>query len=691
MCVYLGQERKENQSPRARKKLAVAISALLLGTTFCGSSFAQFNGGVFDLSDLNGSDGFRIDGESNNDKSGDAVSSAGDINGDGIEDLIIGAYTAGAGTSQTGRSYVVFGRSTASEGAFNATLSLSSLDGSNGFRLDGAVSSDRSGNAVSHAGDVNGDGIDDLVIGARQAGPNGFASGSTFVVFGRDTQTNGNFPAVVSLAGLDGSDGFRIDGVNSNDFSGASVSTAGDINGDGADDLIIGAPGADFNGSNSGSSYLVFGRQTQTSGNFPAVLPLADLNGSNGVRFNGESSLDESGSSVSAAGDFNGDGFDDLIIGAPYADSNGNNSGSSYIVFGGGFFAASVNLSDLNSLRGIEITGGSSDDFLGLSVRAAGDMNGDGLHDVVIGAPNAGELSPGPGRSYVVFGDDQLPVGNFSLTLDVNDLNGSNGFWLNGIQDGDRTGLSVSAAGDFNNDGVGDLIIGARGANQNGAGSGSSYLIYGRATATVGDFPAALSLQSLDGITGVRFDGSSNTSAGTSVSGAGDINGDELGDFIIGAPNASPNGASSGSSYVVFGRQDAVIESNPEQVNFGQLEIGTSSAPATITLRNTSDRSVTVNSLAIQGSDSASYSLEVDQCSGQPLGTVKGVNDECVFNVRALSTQVGAIVAVVVASYNSAQSPVTIPLESIGVFSDAIYEDRFEQEAESTVLSDTRH
>jgi hypothetical protein len=148
---------------------------------------------------------------------------------------------------------VVFGRS----GSFASAIHLATLDGSTGFRLDGVAARDYSGGAVSAAGDINGDGIDDLIIGASLADPNDVNyAGSSYVVFGR----SGSFASAIHLATLDGSTGFRLDGVAASDFSGFAVSAAGDTNGDGIDDLIIGAFGADPNGlSSAGSSYVVFG------------------------------------------------------------------------------------------------------------------------------------------------------------------------------------------------------------------------------------------------------------------------------------------------------------------------------------------------------------------------------------------------------------------------------------------------
>ena len=119
-------------------------------------------------------------------------------------------------------------------------INLSILNGSNGFRLDGVTEYDFSGGSVSNAGDVNGDGFDDVIVGAFGADPNGENSGSSYVVFGKDS----SFNDPIDLSSLDGNNGFRLDGVAAGDQLGISVSSAGDVNGDGFDDVIIGASGA---------------------------------------------------------------------------------------------------------------------------------------------------------------------------------------------------------------------------------------------------------------------------------------------------------------------------------------------------------------------------------------------------------------------------------------------------------------
>src|SRR5919202_87102 len=210
-------------------------------------------GPTFNLSTLNGSNGFAINGIAAYDQSGFSVSSAGDVNGDGIDDLIIGARGADPnGINAAGQSYEVFG----SNSGFGASFNLSALNGSNGFAINGIAAFDLSGRSVSSAGDVNGDGFDDLIIGERSAWPDGISrAGQSYEVFG----SNSGFGASFNLSTLNGSNGFAINGIAAGDVSGYSVSSAGDVNGDGFDDLIIGARGASPNGIyNAGQSYVVF-------------------------------------------------------------------------------------------------------------------------------------------------------------------------------------------------------------------------------------------------------------------------------------------------------------------------------------------------------------------------------------------------------------------------------------------------
>jgi Ca2+-binding RTX toxin-like protein len=500
---------------------------------------------VIPPSTLDGLIGFSILGEAELDYSGISVSSGGDINGDGFDDIIIGSAHPGS----AGAAYVVFGKA----GGFSADVGLSSLAGPNGFQINGEAIGDCAGVAVSFAGDINHDGFDDVIVDARLADIHGDASGASYVVFGKAS----GFAANLNLSALDGTNGFQInrenagDGTAVDDTAGRSVSTVGDVNGDGIDDLIIGSRGADPHGSSSGAAYVLFGK---TSG-FTANVELSGLNGANGFKLSGKAAGDSAGFSVSGAGDVNGDGIDDIIVGAPGTGDDTNpfwdEQGSSYVVFGKTTgFAANIDLSSLNGTNGFRIAGDWGSDENGFSVAPAGDVNGDGFDDLIVGSPFAlpGHPAAGPkgGLSYVIFGK----AAGFPAKLSVNDLNGANGFQILGEDYRTGNGIAVQGAGDVNGDGFDDLVIGAApGSLDANSNAGAAYIVFGRASG----FGSVFSLSSLDGLNGFKVDskGPANET-GFSVS-SGDVNGDGYSDVIIGADQANGDGFFSGSTYVIFG------------------------------------------------------------------------------------------------------------------------------------------
>lgn len=282
---------------------------------------------------INGNNGFVVYGESTLDLLGWSVEGAGDINNDGLHDIVIGAPGAMVGTrAEAGKAYVIYGSD-----SIPTRFRLDTLNGPNGFVFEGRDAEDVSGYSARGAGDLNGDGIDDLVIGAPGKGPFGSPNlhpGEAYVIFGDEA-----LPAAIGVDELNGNNGFMVRGIRQGtvpavegviawgDQAGASVSAAGDINADGHADLIIGAPYTIISNARRGNGqvYIIYGRGFDNP--FPARLFLAELNGETGFRWNGTGTTDYTGASVSAAGDFNDDGIDDVIVGA-------SGQGESYIFYG---------------------------------------------------------------------------------------------------------------------------------------------------------------------------------------------------------------------------------------------------------------------------------------------------------------------------------------------------------------------
>jgi len=383
------------------------LIAIVQGSTGLNLNGKYFRFSEFDLIDLNGSNGFQIRGTPSRYASGiDSVSDAGDVNGDGFDDLLIreGSYSGG-----NSAAYVVFGKA----GGFG--------EGFNRFEINGITSTYNSADlSVSNAGDINGDGFDDLLIGGTDSSDGRYS----YVVFGKAS----GFETSLNVSTLNGTNGFKI---NRSDLS---VSEAGDVNGDGFDDFLLGdyTPngfyGSDVDGP--GQSYVVFGK----AGGFHANLDLSTLNGNNGFKI--DNGINFSGGNVSEAGDVNGDGFDDLLIGDVVADPNNQyNAGQSYVVFGkAGGFDANFNLSTLNGNNGFKINGINANDLSGRPISSAGDVNGDGFDDVIIGTFIADRYAQNAaGESYVVFGK----ATGFGASLNLSALNGNNGFVINGIDAND--------------------------------------------------------------------------------------------------------------------------------------------------------------------------------------------------------------------------------------------------------------
>jgi len=412
-----------------------------------GSAAADW-GMDFDLSSADAS----FWGEDSYDHSGCSVASAGDVNGDGYDDFLIGAWFDEDGGDYAGQTYLILGRAAADWGM---DFNLSNADAS----FWGEDDHDYSGWSVASAGDVNGDGYDDFLIGAQRDEDGGEDAGQTYLILGNAAADWGmDYDLSNANASFIGEDSY--------DYSGFSVACAGDVNGDGRDDFLIGAYGDEDGGGGyaTGQSYLILGSAAAAWGmDF-------DLSGAN-ASFWGEDAGDHSGGSVACAGDVNGDGFDDFLIGASGDDDGGLGAGQSYLILG--CAAADWGMDFDLSNADASFWGEDSYDGSGCSVASAGDVNGDGYDDFLIGAHHDGDGGTHAGQTYLILGS---AAADWGMDFDLSNADAS--FW--GEDSGDDSGFSVACAGDVNGDGGDDFLIGAPGDEDGGDPyAGQTYLWLG--------------------------------------------------------------------------------------------------------------------------------------------------------------------------------------------------------------------
>jgi len=534
-----------------------AVLSTLAGTSV--SLGAGTYGASLNLAGLNGENGFVVRGINGGDISGRPSSGGGDFNGDGFDDILIGAYAADpGGRSSAGETYVVFGGPGIGAGG---EFGLGGLNGANGIVIRGVNNYDRSGKWVGFAGDVNTDGVDDVIIGARAAKPNGTATGAAYVVFGGASVGSGG---ALELSSLNGANGFVLRGVAEGYQTGEAVDGAGDLNDDGAADLVIGADAADPLGrTNAGESYVVYGGAGVGSG---GVIDLSSLNGVNGFTVVGGASSDRCGASVAGAGDVNGDGVEDVIVGANDASTpEATNAGRAYVLFGGETLADTgvfdlVSPVSLDGSNGFRFDGFLENSDCGKAVSSAGDVNGDGIGDLVIGAERAPTFGMGSaGEAYVVYGAPGIAGGG---SFRLSELDGPNGFRIYGNADLDRIGIAVGAAGDIDGDGFGDVIVSAPYADPKGQSSaGETYILFGGPSVAPN---GVFSLSQINGVNGFVLQGRSTSDySGITVHGAGDVNGDGVDDVLTTAHFADHNGMGNvGETYVVFGRLSNVWDTS---------------------------------------------------------------------------------------------------------------------------------
>lgn len=426
-------------------------------------------------------------GEQAGDAAGTSAAGVGDVNGDGLDDLLIGAPSndeAGAGAGQV---YLILGRAR----GWTSDVSLAQADAS----FLGEHPGDGAGLDVSPAGDVNGDGLADFLISAPHYQG---AAGKVYLILGRSA----GWARDVSLAHADAS----FVGEHPGDLAGQSIAAAGDVNGDGLGDFLIGAWGNDEASNNAGKAYLILGKTAGWASN--VNLAQAD------VSFRGSTQDEMAGFPVAGAGDVNGDGLDDFLVGAiGFGDGKSalEGAGKVYLVLGqAGGWSAHQNLATVSAGSFI---GEDYYDGAGSSLAGGGDVNGDGLDDFLIGAPENWEAGEGFGQVYLILGKAAGWAQNVSLG------GADASFW--GERTGSRAGASLAVAGDVDGDGFDDFVIGADEDHESYDGAGQAYLLlsaYGTGEASQTQcFAAGDTPRSDFGSTDVQIDFSAGTAGCVTV------------------------------------------------------------------------------------------------------------------------------------------------------------------------------
>jgi hypothetical protein len=427
-------------------------------------------------------------GESNvpNAAYGTAVGTAGDVNGDGYADVVIGAPYFTNGQTAEGRAYLYLG-------------SAAGLSTTAGWTAEPNVQYTHFGMAANTAGDVNGDGYADVIVGADQYS------------VGVETNEGAAWVYYGSSAGPGSDADWLVHGDQVDGHFGYAAATAGDVNGDGYSDVIVGAPMYDNGQTDEGRVYVYYGYFSGLSTESSWIK---------------ESDRDaaEFGFAVATAGDVNGDGYSDLIVGSPFYSSGEDSEGYAFVYH---------SLPDnVRNDPGWATESNQAEANYGRSVAGAGDLNGDGFSDVVVGASNYDNGEVDEGAVFVFPGT----YAGISATPT---------WYAEANVAGAHLGVSVASAGDVNGDGYADIIVGAPFYTNSLSEEGAAFVWCGAAGSLPNGTPANAPWAAYGGQTGSGY--------GHSVASAGDVNADGFGDIIVGAYARDAGQTDEGGVYVYHG------------------------------------------------------------------------------------------------------------------------------------------
>ncbi len=395
------------------------------------------------------------------DRFGHSLASLGDLDGDGVTDLAVGALRDDTGDSARGAVYVQFLNA---NGTVKSRVKIAS--GTNGGPV--LANLDYFGSSVASLGDLNGDGVTDLAVGAWEDNTNGIDRGAAYVLL---LNANGTVKSSFKVASTTNGGPALVDA----DYFGTSVASLGDLNGDGVTDLGVGAFGDDTGGENRGALHVLL---LNTNGTVKGTLKLAS--GTNGVP--ALANIDHFGISVASLGDLNGDGVSDLAVGATRDDTNGMDRGAVHVLF------LNANRTVKSSMKIASDTNGGptlvNSDYFGTSVVSMGDLDGDGVSDLAVGAIRDNTNGADRGAVYLLHLNANGTVKSHSKLA-----SGTNGGPV--LADMDFFGRSVAPLSDLDGDGVIDLAVGSERDDTGGVERGAVHVLFSKARPVIdfGDAP----------------------------------------------------------------------------------------------------------------------------------------------------------------------------------------------------------
>jgi len=380
------------------------------------------------------------------DSFGTSVASLGDLDGDGVTDIAVGAYGDDDGGSTRGAIWILF---LDPNGMVDSHQKISDTQGN----FTGTLHNyDGFGDSVASLGDLDGDGVADIAVGATGDDDGGSNRGAVWVLF---LDPNGIVKDHQKISDTEGNFTGTLD---HSDWFGASVASLGDLDGDGTTDIAVGTPGDDDGGSKSGAVWVLFldpngmvknhQKISRTEGNFTGAIDSGDL----------------FGSSVASLGDLDGDGVTDLAVGAAWDDDGATWAGAVWVLFlyPNGTVKSHQKISnDEGNFSGTLEVG----DLFGYSVASLGDLDGDGVTDIAVGLNMCyGEGCSGTGAVWVLFLNSDGTVKSHQR------INDNEGNFTGTLDNLDQFGRSITSLGDLDGDGINDAAVGANLDDDGGSG-----------------------------------------------------------------------------------------------------------------------------------------------------------------------------------------------------------------------------